>query len=101
MVTWQTIRFVAGPPTGLVADVEHWRVNPSLNYGWLFKVADESPIRTARRFNSKDHPNAALRPRLIIDYTVVPEPDTLALAFVAAFALARYGTRVRTSQPNV
>jgi hypothetical protein len=101
MVTWQTIRFVAGPPTGLVADVEHWRVNPSLNYGWLFKVADESPIRTARRFNSKDHPNAALRPRLIIDYTVVPEPATLALAFVAAFALARYGTHVRTSQPNV
>ncbi len=77
LVTWETIR--SGPATGLIADVEQWLANPSSNSGWLLKVVDESPIRTARRFYSKDDATVANHPRLVIDYTVVPEPAALAL----------------------
>jgi hypothetical protein len=100
LVTWQTVRSV-GPPSGLVGDVEHWLANPSLNYGWLLKTADESTLRTARRFNSKEHPNAALRPRLVIDYTIVPEPTSLVLfAFVAASVISGRRTGSRNALPN-
>jgi hypothetical protein len=77
VVTWETVR--AGSPTGLVADVEQWLANPASNFGWMLKLVDETSIRTARRFYSKDDATADFRPRLVIDYTVVPEPATLAM----------------------
>jgi hypothetical protein len=81
LVVWETVR--GGTPTGLVADVEAWLTNPASNFGWLLK-GDESVNRTARRFYSKDDANAAFRPRLVIDYTLVPEPATqMMLAFCA------------------
>jgi hypothetical protein len=77
VVSWETLR---GPaPTGLVADVEQWLTDPSSNFGWLLKMVDESPLRTARRFYSKDEVNAALHPRLVIDYSIVPEPAVSAI----------------------
>jgi hypothetical protein len=80
LVTWETVR--SGPASGLVADVEQWLANPASNFGWLLKVVDESPIRTARRFYSKDAATAALQPRLVIDYTLVPEPATWGMLVV-------------------
>jgi hypothetical protein len=86
LVTWETIR--GGAPSGLVADVEQWLVNPASNAGWLLKVVDETPIRTARRFYSKDDATAVFRPRLVIDYTVVPEPATFELLALSGIAAA-------------
>jgi hypothetical protein len=83
LVSWETIR--SGAASGLVADVEHWLANPTSNFGWLLKMEDEAPIRTARRFYSKDAENAAFHPRLVIDYTVVPEPTTLAILLIGGF----------------
>jgi hypothetical protein len=74
-VTWETLR--GGAPTGLVADVEQWLADPASNSGWLLKMADESPIRTARRFYSKETTTGAFQPRLVIDYTAIPEPASL------------------------
>jgi len=80
LVTWETTR--GGTATGLVADVEQWLTNPGANFGWLLK-GDESVSRTARRFFSKDDATAAFHPRLVIDYTVVPEPGALAMLVVS------------------
>jgi len=79
VVTWETLR--SGAATGMVADVEHWLADPAANFGWLLK-GDESVSRTARRFYSKDDATEALRPQLVIDYTVVPEPSALAMLVV-------------------
>jgi hypothetical protein len=79
LVTWEALRLNNAPAVGMIADVEHWLSNPSSNFGWLLKLADESPLRTARRFYSKDAANAAFHPRLVVDYTVVPEPTTRAI----------------------
>ena len=66
-----------------MADVEQWLADPSLNSGWLLKTVDEATTRTARRFYSKDDATLAFHPRLVIDYTVVPEPATLVFAMLA------------------
>jgi hypothetical protein len=94
-VTWETIR--SGAPSGLVADVEQWLTNPTSNFGWLLKIADESPLRTARRFYSKESTNAALHPRLVIDYTVVPEPATLAILMIGGLGM---GIAIRVKRPG-
>jgi hypothetical protein len=83
VVTWETVR--GGMPTGLVADVEAWLANPISNFGWLLK-GDESVARTVRRFYSKDDANAAFHPRLVVDYTVVPEPATLTMLALGALS---------------
>jgi hypothetical protein len=85
VVTWETLR--GATPTGLVADVEAWLANPASNFGWLLK-SDESVARTVRRFYSKDDANAAFRPRLIIDYTIIPEPTTAMMALSGFMPLA-------------
>ena len=38
------------------------------NAGWIL-IGNESPIRSARVFGSKDHPTAGLRPALTVEYT--------------------------------
>jgi hypothetical protein len=67
-----------GSTPQLVADVQSWLDNPTSNYGWLLK-GDETIDRSAKRFDSREHPTVANRPTLEIEYTVVPEPCTFSV----------------------
>lgn len=59
--TWQS--------DGLIADVQRWIAEPDSNFGWLL-LGDESAQRTAKRFDSREHPTAANRPQLTIEFDV-------------------------------
>lgn len=65
-----------GSTSGMVADVQQWLNSPSMNFGWLL-LGNESTARTAKRFDTKEHPTSANRPRLTITYTVPPQPVLL------------------------
>jgi hypothetical protein len=62
--TWNT-------SSGLVADVLGWVNNPTSNFGWLIKDA-ENTAGTARRFASRENSVANNRPLLTIDFTPPP-----------------------------
>lgn len=49
----------------LTADVQSWLANPSLNSGWI-AIGDESRSQTAKRFDSRENDDDALRPALIV-----------------------------------
>lgn len=56
-----------GVRRALVAYVELWRESPETNCGWIL-LADES-VKSARRFNSREHDKAERRPRFEITYS--------------------------------
>lgn len=49
----------------LTADVELWHADPSLNFGWI-AIGDESRSQTAKRFDSRENEDDALRPALVV-----------------------------------
>ena len=55
---------------GLAADVQAWIDGAAPNHGWVFKHADELSNATAKRLQSRQNPQAAQRPRLVVDYTL-------------------------------
>ncbi len=63
----------------MVADVQAWVDNPSLNFGWIVRDA-ETVVRQAARFASRENPNSQLRPTLTVTFTPIPEPTALVLA---------------------
>lgn len=71
-----TVDNIAGPYSwsgaGLVADVQAWLADPASNHGWMVRGV-ETGLANAKRFASKDNPDAGLRPKLTIGYTV-PAP---------------------------
>lgn len=58
--------------TMTVLDVQGWLDEPSTNFGWIVR-GDESTSTTTKRFNSREHPDAATRPTLEIVYVVADE----------------------------
>ena len=52
---------------GMVADVQSWLDDPDANFGWLLR-GNESGIRTAKRFDSRENGTAGNRPQLTIDF---------------------------------
>ena len=77
--------FAMNPPAtytfsseGLRQDVLAWLDDPSSNFGWML-LGDESQFGTARRFDSRRFGDAATRPLLEIDYSVVPAPAAAAM----------------------
>lgn len=76
----------SGP--GLLADIEAWRQDPSANHGWIV-IGDETQT-SARRFDSREHPDPDSRPRLVIEYTAAAAPAPISGA-VTVPALA-WGT---------
>lgn len=86
--TWQS--------AGMVADVQGWLDDPSVNFGWIL-IGDESVIRTTRRFGSKDSSIENLRPVLTVDFTVVPEPNAAILVILGTISLAAGLRRRRSS----
>jgi hypothetical protein len=61
-------RFESTPE--LVADVQSWVNSSQSNYGWMLLCDDEATPFTARRFGSREDPNAP--PLLEIEYLVPP-----------------------------
>ncbi len=74
-----------GSTPEMVNDVQSWLNTPSSNFGWLL-LGIEAQTNTAKRFDSRQNPNAASRPLLTVNYTA-----TLAVkdnsSHPAAFAL--------------
>lgn len=71
----------------LAADVQLWLGNPADNFGWMLLADNEGPNFTARRFGSRE--DAINAPQLLVQYTAVPEPSTLALMALGVGWLAR------------
>jgi len=61
-----TVRWGSTPE--MVADVQSWVEDPSVNNGWIL-IGDESAGPSAKRFVSREHGTVADRPALIVDYT--------------------------------
>lgn len=57
-----------GSTAGMVADVQDWLDNPASNFGWIV-IGNEGTVFSAKRFDTRQHPTASLRPRLTINYT--------------------------------
>jgi hypothetical protein len=53
----------------MAADVQGWLDAPATNFGWVV-VGAEGTNGTAKRFDSREHPTTANRPRLTVYYTV-------------------------------
>ncbi len=51
----------------LMADVQLWIDDPSMNFGWIL-IGNESQSRTAKRFDSREHSNTNNRPLLTIGF---------------------------------
>ena len=56
-----------GSTPELVADVQSWLDEPSNNHGWLL-VGNEQAASTAKRFESRESAEVALRPILLIEF---------------------------------
>lgn len=62
----------------MVADVQAWIDNPSSNFGWAL-LGLENRARTAKRFDSRQNEVPANRPRLDVDFSLLPaaQPGTI------------------------
>jgi hypothetical protein len=52
----------------LVSDVQSWLDDSASNFGWIL-IGNETTSRSARRFDSRESPNAGNRPSLLIEFT--------------------------------
>lgn len=62
----------------LAADVQDWLEGSASNFGWLL-MGDESGGASAKRFDSRENPEADNRPKLIVRY-IPPSPKYAAFA---------------------
>lgn len=53
----------------MIADVQDWLNNSQNNFGWGL-LGDDSDLRTARRFDSRNNSTIEYRPKLIVEYTL-------------------------------
>ena len=70
---------------GLAADVQDWVDDPTANFGWIL-LGDESVAATAKRFASRENPDLASRPLLIVDYTAGTGELSIEEEFTRAFS---------------
>jgi Ca2+-binding RTX toxin-like protein len=59
-----------GSTARMVADVQAWLDQPDINFGWLLQ-GNETTFPTAKRFDTKEAPEAANRPVLRVEFTPV------------------------------
>lgn len=74
--------------TAMIADVQAFLDSPAANFGWIL-IGNESVGQTSKRFATREDADEALRPRLIVDYTPVPEPTCALLLTFAAGLFCR------------
>ncbi len=90
--------------TELIDDVQRWVDTPTNNFGWVV-LGDESEARTAYRFNTRENPDAATRPKLIIDYSLPqislnPSKDNTLYETVDGSASNGAGDKIFLGKPN-
>lgn len=86
-------RYTFASTPGLVADAQGWLDAPASNFGW-FVIGAEDVVQSAKRFASRENPDALLRPELRVTY--VPTPGTLLLCGIVAPLAARRRRRRAT-----
>lgn len=67
-----------GSTAALLADAQSWLDAPASNFGWAL-VGDETTPTTAKRFDTRESPDPAVRPSLRIEFVTVPAPGALAI----------------------
>jgi FlgD Ig-like domain len=70
--------FTWGSTPEMIADVQGWLDAPATNFGWLLRMATAGS-GTSKRFDSREHPDPNVRPRLVITFlgpTDVPGSGT-------------------------
>ena len=63
-----TGQYTWGSTDEMVTDVQAWLDEPSANFGWVI-IGNETDRQTAKRFDSKDNPEEANRPSLVVEFT--------------------------------
>ncbi len=60
----------------LIADVQAWLDDPASNFGWIVIGNEAAGFGTAKRLDSRENPDPAARPVLVVSYSggVVPAP---------------------------
>jgi len=63
---------------GIVNDVQRWVDDPFSNYGWMIFGDETAEKKSARRWDTREHPDAAVRPKLVVTYTppTIPVNET-------------------------
>ena len=64
----------------LLADIRAWMNQPAQNFGWMLMTESEATQKTARRFDSRE---SGFGPTLLIEFTPVPEPSSIALVGIS------------------
>jgi hypothetical protein len=57
--------------TEMIADVQSFLDDPASNFGWIV-IGLEMTSNSAKRFDSRDHPDPARRPSLLVEYALGP-----------------------------
>jgi hypothetical protein len=83
---------------GMVADVQSWLDLPAANFGWIILSDNEAAPRTARRWASRED-SLGRGPRLLVDYTVIPEPGAVALTLLGVGLAGATARRRNRSTP--
>lgn len=77
--------FYSWSSAAMIADAQLWLDQPDLNAGW-FILTPEELAGVAKRFDSREHPDAKLRPSLRVSY--IPTPGAGGVIAAAAWAVA-------------
>jgi len=79
--------------SSITASVANWYANPSQNFGWALDYTAYSDSHDGAIFHSSEYSTSPddyrWRPKLQIDYYVIPEPATMALLALGGLLLRR------------
>lgn len=75
---------VAWTGAGIMADVQFWQTNQAGNFGWLLVNESEAMASSVLAFGSRENPDSAGRPQLVIGYTPAATSNQLPVVFITS-----------------
>jgi Bacterial Ig-like domain (group 3)/IPT/TIG domain/Dockerin type I domain len=66
-----SVGFYSWSSTQLTADVQGWVNQSSANFGWIL-LGNETTLKTAKQFDTRENTTTANRPTLVVTYTAPP-----------------------------